>query len=52
MERTVNTAGDATEVNGTEGNPEQENVTEAWRDDTTEDAILIIKEAVKAIKPK
>lgn len=32
-------------------NPDRENIVEVWKDDTTEDAIVIQK-AMKAIKPK
>lgn len=33
-------------------NPDRENIVEVWKDNTTDDAIVVIEKAVKAIKPK
>lgn len=35
-----------------EENPGRENIMKIWKDDTTEDAIIVTEKAVRAIRPK
>lgn len=39
-------------VDAIKENPDRENIMDVWKDDPTEDAIVVTEKAVKAIKPK